>query len=48
MTKFLNYYFCKQCDTAWTDEWDCQCDDECPSCGTDHEPYKSEDLEDED
>ena len=30
---------------AWTDEWSCMCDDECPHCGArDMTPFDSEDL----
>jgi hypothetical protein len=45
MTTFRNHYWCEECDTHWTDEWSCQCDDECPTCGTDYEPHHSEELE---
>lgn len=48
---FLNFYKCPRCKTQWTDEWSCQCDDDCPNarCGLRHiTPYKSEDMEDGD
>ncbi len=35
---FLNSYSCPDCDEHWEDEWDCQCDDECPECGKPYEP----------
>lgn len=42
---FLNYYHCDRCGHEWTDEWSCQCDDDCPECGARHmTPYKSDDL----
>ena len=40
--KFRNHY--KHCGETWTDEWDATCDDECPVCGKDIQPYKSEDI----
>ena len=43
--RFRNHYRCDQCDGEWTDEWSCQCDDDCPHCGARHmSPYKSDDL----
>ncbi|MFN3582762.1 hypothetical protein [Phenylobacterium sp.] len=33
------------CGTTWHDEWSCEVDDECPSCGTDCSPTDSEELE---
>lgn len=26
---------CTECGESWEDEWCCDCDDECPNCGTD-------------
>ena len=40
MAWFLNYYNCARCDTDWTDEWSCTCDDECPHCGEAHRVVK--------
>lgn len=40
--KYRNYY--RHCDTEWEDEWDSMCNDECPVCKSEIEPYKSEDL----
>jgi len=46
--RFLNYYRCGRCGHEWTDEWSCQCDDDCPACGARHmTPYKSDDLDGE-
>src|SRR5438270_9076857 len=40
---FLNFYV--HCRVAWTDEWDCMCNDECPECHTkDIQPYESMEL----
>jgi predicted nucleic acid-binding Zn-ribbon protein len=45
MAWFLNFYDCDRCGRAWTDEWSCMCDDDCPHCGARHmSPSKSEDL----
>lgn len=43
--RFLNYY--RHCDTEWTDAWSCMCNDKCPVCGAEIEPFESEDLDDE-
>lgn len=41
-----NYYKCPQCGHLWEDQWDSQCDDECPECGCrDISPYKSEETQ---
>lgn len=44
---FRNHYACPTCDIAWEDEWDCQCDDECPECGVAYTPTHSDDLTEE-
>ena len=45
MAWFLNFYKCDECGGRWTDDWSCQCDDTCPSCGArDMTPTRSEDL----
>lgn len=44
---FRNHYACPTCDIAWEDEWDCQCDDECPECGAAYSPTHSDDLTEE-
>jgi len=44
-TWFLNHYNCPICGTIWTDEWDCQCDDRCPKCNAEIEPFHSEKIE---
>lgn len=41
----LNYYCCPECHHEWTNEWDCEVDDDCPECGERHiSPFLSEDL----
>ncbi len=45
MAWFRNYYECARCDSKWTDDWSCMCDDDCRRCGARHmSPYKSDDL----
>ena len=42
---WLNYYECPECNDTWQDEWDCQVDNDCPSCGCRHiSPYESVDI----
>ena len=53
MTDYVNYYRHKGCpetppghdDPEWADEWSCMCNDKCPQCGAEIEPYDSEELE---
>lgn len=40
---YRNTYECP-CGSSWEDEWDCMCDDRCPSCNTACSPSKSEEL----
>ena len=45
MAWFRNFYLCADCDSVWTDEWSCMCDEDCPRCGGRHmSPYRSDDL----
>ena len=41
--KYLNYYHCP-CGTRWFDIWSCMCNDRCPACNIEIEPYHSLDL----
>lgn len=41
---FRNYYRCPNDETTWKDDWSCMCNDRCPICGTEVEPYDSEDI----
>jgi hypothetical protein len=43
-TLFRNCFECSVCGTTWTDEWSCQCDDRCPKCNTETEPYDSKEI----
>jgi hypothetical protein len=45
MAWYRNYYICERCDSKWTDEWSCMCDDDCRQCGARHmSPYNCDDL----
>jgi hypothetical protein len=44
MVWFLKYYRHHECHTSWTDEWSCACNDRCPQCNAEIEPYKWADL----
>ncbi|NOV30743.1 hypothetical protein [Methylomonas sp. ZR1] len=39
--RYLNHYRCPYCQTEWEDEWDCACNDRCPHCNKEIEPYES-------
>ena len=39
-----NYYRCPYDGTKWTDEWSCACDDRCPACRAEIEPYLTESV----
>jgi hypothetical protein len=41
---FCNYYLCPYDKAAWTDSWSCACNDRCPVCRTEIEPYHSDHL----
>jgi hypothetical protein len=52
MKTFLNHYECDHAGRAkatepsygWSDTWDCQCNDRCPVCNAENEPWYSEDV----
>ena len=44
MAWYLNYYRHNSCRASWTDEWSCACNDRCPRCRYEIEPYDSDDL----
>jgi len=37
----LNLYRHEECGTHWADLWSCGCNDECPKCRGEIEPYAS-------
>jgi rubrerythrin len=41
---YCNYYRCSECGEEWEDEWDSMCNDRCPKCNAEIEPYMSTDL----
>ena len=43
---FTNYYYCDSCLHRWNDTWSCMCNDRCPECNREVEPYKSEEVQD--
>lgn len=45
--RYLNQYRCPYCQTEWEDVWDCGCNDRCPDCNKEIEPYESALLEGE-
>ncbi|WP_445368699.1 hypothetical protein ACH5Y9_04710 [Methylomonas sp. BW4-1] len=45
--RYLNQYRCAYCQTEWEDEWDCACNDRCPDCNKEIEPYESALIEGE-
>lgn len=40
-----NHYTCSECGTEWSESWNCACNDRCPKCGIEIEPYASEESE---
>jgi hypothetical protein len=40
--KFRNSY--RHCGQEWEDEWDSMCNDRCPVCNKEIEPYESEEI----
>ncbi len=42
---YSNHYRCPHCQQEWQDEWDCACNDKCPTCHKEIEPYASDLLE---
>lgn len=44
MAWYIKYYRHEECQTIWTDEWSCACNDHCPKCNAEIEPYDWKDL----
>lgn len=44
MAWYIKFYRHSQCRTIWTDEWSCACNDHCPKCDAEIEPYNWKDL----
>lgn len=45
--KKLYHNFYKHCEKEWDDEWDSMCNDKCPKCNAEIEPYRSEEIQQE-
>ena len=45
--RYLNQYRCPYCKTEWEDVWDSGCNDRCPDCNKEIEPYESALIEGE-
>jgi hypothetical protein len=43
--EYVNYYLC-HCGEEWEMEWSCACNDRCPSCDSEIEPYQSDEIRD--
>lgn len=41
---FLNHYRCDRCKIDWSNNDDCTCNDRCPQCNDETEPFESEDA----
>lgn len=45
--QFLNHYRHDDCPVdpgvEWEDRWSCACNDRCPACNAEIEPYQSDD-----
>ena len=46
--RYTNHYLCPNDNTLWDDDWSCMCNDRCPVCDAEIEPYASTDNEDGD
>lgn len=44
---YRKFYKCSECGHEWEDTWDCQCNDRCPECDTEIEPYEWEEIEEQ-
>lgn len=43
--EYINHYVC--CGEKWQDQWSSMCNDRCPSCNAEIEPYYSENADEE-
>jgi len=44
---YRKFYCCSECGHEWEDAWDCLCNDRCPECNVEIEPYDWEEVEEE-
>jgi len=42
---YRKFYKCSECGHEWEDVWDCLCNDRCPECDAEIEPYDWEEVE---
>jgi len=42
---YVNYYRCPTDKITWVDAWSSMCNDKCPDCGREIEPYWSEQID---
>ncbi len=40
--QYTNYYV--HCQQVWSDVWDCMCNDKCPVCNKEIEPFMSDEI----
>ena len=45
VTQFKNEYRCEPCGEEWDDIWCCACNDKCPRCNAEIEPFDSHAME---
>jgi hypothetical protein len=45
-SRYTNSYLCPNDQTRWDDDWSCMCNDRCPSCDAEIEPYATTDNSD--
>lgn len=42
--RYRNFYRCPNDGTEWQDVWSCTCNDKCPVCNSEIEPYRSDEV----
>lgn len=40
--RYINHYHCSYCSLEWQDRWSYACNDRCPQCNHEFEPYQSD------
>jgi len=44
MIGYVNYYRCPREGTHWANAWSSMCNDKCPNCNAEIEPYRSDEI----
>jgi hypothetical protein len=44
MISYVNYYRCPTDGMRWVDVWSCMCNDKCPDCNIEVEPFRSDEI----